>query len=185
MSQSPTPAEAWRAYQESDCIHNAEQVEAALDRMAVVLAERLGDLNPLVICVLHGGLVTAGRLIPRLNFPLQQDYLHATRYGDRTEGGVLQWLARPVSPLTGRHVLLLDDIHDEGTTLDAIVRDCRDAGATGVTTAALANKLHDRKQGRRVDVSGLDVPDRFVFGCGMDFKGYLRNLPGIHALTVR
>jgi len=182
MSQSPTPAEVWRVYEESDCIHSAEAVEAAFDRMAVALTERLHNLNPLVICVLHGGLVTSGRLIPRLNFPLQQDYLHATRYGDRTTGGVLDWLARPVSSLEGRHVLLVDDIHDEGTTLAAIVQYCHDAGAAGVVTAALANKLHDRKQGRRADIHGLDVPDRFVFGCGMDYKGYLRNLPGIHAL---
>lgn len=182
MSQSQTPAEAWRVYEESDCIHNADEVEAALDLIAEALTERLHDRNPLVICVLHGGLVMAGRLIPKLNFSLQQDYLHATRYGDRTTGGTLDWLARPVSSLEGRHVLLLDDIHDEGTTLAAIVQYCRDAGAADVVTAALANKLHDRKQGRRVDISGLDVPDRFVFGCGMDFKGYLRNLPGIHAL---
>lgn len=182
MTQSPTPAEAWRVYEESDCLHAAEAVEAALDRMAKALTDRLGDANPLVICVLHGGLVTAGRLIPRLHFPMQQDYLHATRYGDRISGGELNWLARPVSSLIGRHVLLLDDIHDEGTTLDAIVRYCREAGAADVVTAALTNKLHDRKQGRSVDVSGLDVPDRFVFGCGMDYMGYLRNLPGIHAL---
>ncbi len=178
-----TPNEAQAVLDKADRLYSAEEVGHALDRLARQLTERFSDSDPLVLCVMQGGLIPAGMLLPRLSFPLQQDYIHATRYAGGTRGGELHWVVKPSIPLQGRVVLIIDDIHDEGLTLDAIVRDCRASGALEVHSAVLVNKIHDRKQGLSADFAGLEVEDRYVFGFGMDYKGYLRNAAGIYAVS--
>lgn len=167
---------------EADCLFSAEQVEAALDNMAEAITAKHCENNPLVLCVMNGGLIVTGSLLLRLNFPLEQDYLHATRYRGETQGGELKWLAEPTHSLKDRHVLVIDDILDEGYTLAAIAEHCREAGAQSVETVALVEKLHDRKHGIQADYIGLQVEDRYLFGYGMDYKGYLRNAAGIFAV---
>ena len=173
-----------RAREEADCLADAATVEAALDRMAAEITARLADANPLVYAVMNGGLIFAGRILPRLPFPLELAYLHATRYGHAIQGTLLDWRVRPTQDLRGRTVLVLDDILDEGHTLKAIIEHLKDEGAAEVLSAVLVHKLHDRKAtpGMRADFSGLDIADRFLFGCGMDYKGYWRNAPGIYAV---
>ena len=173
-----------RVYAEADCLHPAVEVEAALDRMAEEITARLATANPLVLCVMHGGLITCGALATRLQFPLELEYLHATRYGHELYGSRLDWRVRPTGDLRGRTVLIVDDILDEGATLGAIMDYCLEEGADEVLTAVLVNKLHDRKARPDLDCTfvGLEVEDRFLFGYGMDYKGYWRNAPGIFAL---
>ena len=173
-----------RARDEADCLADAATVEAALDRMAGEITARLADANPLVYAVMNGGLIFAGRILPRLPFPLEVAYLHATRYGHAIQGTLLDWRVRPPQDLRGRTVLVLDDILDEGHPLKAIIEHLKDEGAAEVLSAVLVHKLHDRKAtpGMRADFSGLDIADRFLFGCGMDYKGYWRNAPGIYAV---
>ena len=173
-----------RAREEADCLADAATVEAALERMAAEITARLADANPLVYAVMNGGLILAGRILPRLPFPLELAYLHATRYGHAIQGTLLDWRVRPTQDLRGRTVLVLDDILDEGHTLKAIIEHLKDEGAAEVLSAVLVHKLHDRKAtpGMRADFSGLDIADRFLFGCGMDYKGYWRNAPGIYAV---
>lgn len=169
----------------ADCLASAEQVTAALQRMSAEITRALHDRNPLCYCVMNGGLMTAGRLISRLDFPLEMAYLHATRYGHELNGTTqLDWRVRPTQDLKDRTVLVIDDILDEGHTLEAICAHCRDEGAAEVMTAVLVHKLHDRKvrPDIRPDFHGLDLPDRYLFGCGMDYKGYWRNLPAIYAM---
>jgi hypoxanthine phosphoribosyltransferase len=151
--------------------------------MAEAISERLADADPVVLCVMNGGLIPTGRLLPLLHFPLQLDYAHATRYGAETRGGGLLWLVRPVMPLQDRTVLVVDDILDEGHTLAAIMDHCLEQGAKEVLSAIVVNKLHERKArpGLTGDFVGLQAPDRFLFGYGMDFQGYWRNAPGIYA----
>ncbi len=103
-----------RAMAEADCLADAATVEAALDRMAAEITARLADANPLVYAVMNGGLILAGRILPRLPFPLELAYLHATRYGHAIQGTLLDWRVRPTQDLRGRTVLVLDDILDEG-----------------------------------------------------------------------
>jgi len=167
----------------ADCLINQAEVEAALDRMADAMTERLGDTLPVFYCVMNGGLITTGHLLTRLGFPLEVDYLHATRYRGRTRGGELFWRVSPEIPMAGRHVVIVDDILDEGATLAAILEYCREAQAASVSTAVLVDKRHDRKAvpGLKADYCGLEVEDRYVFGFGMDYKGYWRNAPGIFA----
>ncbi|HFC54099.1 MAG TPA: hypoxanthine-guanine phosphoribosyltransferase [Gammaproteobacteria bacterium] len=181
MSISPQQAEA--ALERAECLYRSDAVNAALDRMAAGIATALAGKNPILLCVMTGGIVTTGHLLTRLRFPLQLDYLHATRYRGATSGGEIRWLARPALPLAGRAVLVVDDILDEGHTLAAILEYCREQGASEVHLAALVEKRHGRKApGIRADFLGLEVEDRYVFGFGMDYQGYLRNLPAIYAL---
>lgn len=173
-----------RARAEADCLADEVAVEDALDRMAAEINTRLACTNPIVYAVMNGGLILAGRILPRLPFPLEVAYLHATRYGHALKGAVLDWRVRPTQDLRDRTVLVLDDILDEGHTLAAIIDYLKAEGAGEVLSAVLVHKAHDRKAypGMRADFTGLDIADRFLFGCGMDYKGYWRNASGIYAV---
>lgn len=149
--------------------------------MAGKITGAIGASNPLLVCVMTGGVVPFGKLLPRLSFPLQIDYVHATRYGRQLVGGQLQWLVGPREEPKARTVLLVDDILDEGATLAGIEQRYRAEGAREVYKAVLVVKDRRRTHDVKVDFAGLDVPDRYVFGYGMDYKGYLRNAPGIYA----
>lgn len=172
----------WR---EADCLFNREQVHAAIDSMAEKISVVLKDQNPLVLCLMSGAMVIGGKLMPRLDFHLQLDYIHATRYRNQTSGGAaVEWIVKPRHGLQDRTVLIVDDILDEGITLHDVMKWCEQQGAKKIYTAVLVEKHHDRRQppDLKADFVGLDVPDRYVFGYGMDYKGYLRNAPGIYAV---
>ncbi len=174
----------WSALQGADLLYDREAIEAALDRMAAAITATLGGRDPILLAVLTGGMIPAAQLALRLDFPLTLDYLHATRYRGATRGGELHWLARPRHDLAGRAVLVVDDILDEGLTLRAIVDHCRAQGAASVHTAVLVDKRRPRPEAglAQADFVGLTVPDRYVFGYGMDYHDYLRNVPAIYAV---
>lgn len=176
------PAEARRILAEADLIRSEEEILSAIDRLAGEIADRLRDEYPLVLTVMSGGVVFAGLLLPKLGFPLECDYLHATRYGNQTSGAELNWLAEPRTPVAGRTVLVLDDILDEGITLAAIKARLLAQGAAACFTAVLSEKDLDRAKPISADFKGVQLPNRYVFGCGMDVKGAWRNLPAIYAL---
>ena len=177
------PDYAAAVYEGADCLYSEQEVQAAFDRMAVRINVPLAGADPIVLCVMTGGIVLTGQLLPRLHFALQLDYVHATRYRRTTRGGALDWRVAQELPLRDRKVLVIDDILDEGFTLAAVVKHCTDAGAREVLSAVLISKIHDRRiAGCKADFIGLEVPDRYIFGFGMDYKGYLRNAPGIFAV---
>ena len=176
-----SPQQAWEVLQQADCLHTPEKVEQALADMAARISKVIAGKDPLLVCVMTGGVVPFGRLLTRFNFPLQIDYVHATRYGKQLQGGQLQWLSGPHQDPRGRVVLLIDDILDEGATLAGIEERYRADGAREVYKAVLVVKNRPRTHNVHVEFVGLEVPDRYVFGCGMDYKGYLRNIPGIYA----
>lgn len=175
--------QAHKVLKSADFIHSYERIGQALDEMAVQISRRLKYCDPLILVVMNGALIPAAHLFTRLKFPFQMDYVHATRYGDTTEGKELNWLVSPHVSVQGRVVLVVDDIFDEGKTLQAILAYLRQSHAQEVYSAVLVNKVHNRKApGLKVDFIGLEVEDRYVFGFGMDYKEYWRNLPNIYAL---
>jgi hypoxanthine phosphoribosyltransferase len=168
----------------ADQLCTQQEVEAALDRMAAGIEQAIGDRNPLLLCVMTGGLIVSSELFTRLRFPVQLDYLHATRYQGTRGGKALKWITRPSQDLKGRTLLVVDDILDEGLTLAAILEYCREQGARAVYSAVLVEKIHQRKlDDLKADFVGLQVEDRYLFGYGMDYHGYLRNVTGIYAVA--
>jgi hypoxanthine phosphoribosyltransferase len=176
--------EANKLLAEADLLVTGSEVSTAIDRIAEEVTGQLKESNPVLLCIMNGGLIFTGQLLTRLVFPLEVNYVHATRYGHEINGSRLNWIVRPQLDLKERTVLLLDDILDEGVTLAAIADYCRQQGAAKVMMAALVEKLHLRKvtPGMRADFSGIEVGDRFLFGYGLDYKGYWRNAPGIYAV---
>jgi len=166
----------------ADLIHSEQAVSAAVTRVAGEITAQLGETHPLVLCVMSGGVPFAGQLLTQLLFPLDFDYLHVTRYGQDTAGGALSWRAVPWTPVKGRTVLLLDDILDEGVTLAAIAERMMQLGAKACYTAVATDKENGKKKPIKADFVALSVPDRFVFGYGMDVAGQWRNLPAIYAM---
>ena len=176
------PARAREVLRNADLICDEQTVHSALKRVAEEITGRLSDSNPLILSVMGGAVVFSGQLLTLLKFPLDFDYLHVTRYGDATTGGGLQWKVFPQMSLTGRVVLVLDDILDEGHTMAAIRERALAAGATQFLCAVFAEKDLGKPKPITTDFVGVTLPDRYVFGYGMDVKGAWRNLPAIYAI---
>lgn len=176
-------AEIERTRREADLLYSRDQIDAAVRAMAVEITSRLGQSNPLLLVTMTGGLVPAALLLPHLDFPLQLDYVHVTRYGNEVSGGRIEWIRRPPATLKDRTVLLIDDLLDRGLTLAAAVDECRVMGARDVLTAVLVVKQVPARPGlARTDFHALVTPDRYLFGYGMDYRSWWRNGPGIFAV---
>ena len=175
--------EARAVYAGADCLIDEQALVACYDRMAAEIETRFAELDPVVMCVMLGGLQPTAEITKRLSFPFEFDYLHATRYRGETDGGELVWKVSPGIRLADRHVLIIDDILDEGHTLAAILNAIAAQGAASVTTAMLLQKKHDRRvPGLNADIVGMEIEDRYVFGAGMDYKGYFQQLPAVYAV---
>lgn len=175
-------AEAWQVFERADLICSEGDVSAAVHRLAKEITATIGERKPLVLTVMGGGVVFTGQLLPLLRFPLEFDYVHVTRYRGTTRGGTIEWKVEPRALLGGRTVLVLDDILDEGHTLAAIRERILADGAAEFYSAVLADKAIGRDKPIQADFVGVTVPDRYVFGFGMDVEGAWRNLPAIYAI---
>ena len=179
------PSKIQEVYEKSTQLFTTEEVDAAMDRMALDIHRELHDQNPVLLCVMIGGLVLLGNLLPRLDFPLEVDYVHATRYRGDISGKDLHWKVKPSADLKGRTVLIVEDILDGGITLAAIVAELEALGAKTVLTAVLLDKYQKRVEHglKHADFVGLQVEDHYIFGYGMDYNNYLRNAPGIFVVA--
>lgn len=178
-----TAAELTQVRREADCLYTPEEVYRAVARMAAAMTQRVGGLNPLLLVTMTGGMVPTSLLLPHLEFPLQVDYIHLTRYGTATAGGELTWIKPPPAMIVDRLVVIVDDLLDHGLTLKAAKEECLRAGARAVLTAVLVVKDIPNRPGlAQTDFFGLTTPDRYLFGFGMDYKTYWRNGGGIFAV---
>jgi hypoxanthine phosphoribosyltransferase len=179
------PCDIKDVYKRSSCLYTPEDVNKALDKLAHSIDKELSEKNPIIVCVMIGGLVPMGHLLTRLDFPLEVDYVHATRYRGDLQGGEIHWKVRPSVNMEGRVVLVVDDILDGGITLSAILAEVSSLGAKEVYSAVLVDKYQKRVEGglQKADFVGLEVEDHYVFGFGMDYKEYLRNVDGIHVVA--
>jgi len=168
---------------EADLLCGHAELTEAIHRMAKDINNRLKNKQVLCLSVMLGGLIPAGQLLPHLNMLLELDYIQATRYHRTTQGTELHWLKYPDSSLQGKTVLIIDDILDQGLTLQAIVNYCKKSGAKEVLTAVLVEKQLENRQGlQQADFTGIYMPNRYLFGYGMDYHGQLRHVSGIYAV---
>ena len=175
-------AEAWRMLETADEVASEAEVERGIREVAAQITAGFRDRYPLLLCVMNGAVYFCGRLLPLLRFPLHLDYVHASRYGDEVAGTGLRWRAEPRESVKGRAVIIVDDILDVGETLAAIKAKVLELGAASCHVAVLADKTTGKAKPVTADFVGVRVPDRFVFGCGLDAYGSWRNLPSIYAL---
>jgi hypoxanthine phosphoribosyltransferase len=173
---------AWQILETAERLCSAVVVAEAIERVAREITAALREECPVVLAVMCGSVFFAGQLLPRLRFPLEFDYLEVTRYGAATQGGTISWKVSPGTMVDGRVVLVVDDILDEGRTLAAIRERLAAAGARRVLAAVLADKNTGRAKPASAEFIGVTLPNRYVFGCGMDVSGAWRNLPEIYAL---
>ena len=170
---------------QSSLVASSAQVDAAVDRLAREINAWYGDQSIILLAVMTGAIMPAARLAERLKMPLRMDFVHATRYAGQTEGGELYFRVPPRLDMHDADVLIVDDIYDVGLTLELIEHYCLAGGARSVNSAVLVRKIHDRKTAGRVPrFIGLDVPDKYVFGCGMDAYEHWRHLNEIRALEI-
>ena len=174
--------EARKIFDTAEQIFSAEVVSQTVKRMAADITAVLSDEYPLVLSVMGGAVIFTGQLLPLLQFPLTFDYLHASRYDNTVQGGTLNWKTSPREDVQERVVLVLDDVLDEGITLAGIRDWIMSRGAAAFYTAVLAEKEIGRSKPIKADFVGLTLPNRYVFGFGMDIYGVWRNLPAIYAV---
>lgn len=165
-------------------LYDKKTIDASIHRVATKITRDYREKNPVFLVVMNGGLIFSGKLLPLLDFPAQVDYCHATRYRGETQGGDIEWKVNPSIDLSGRHVVIVDDILDEGYTLQAIIDDCLKNNVASVKTLVLIEKLHQRKvySNMRADYCELTTPDEYIFGLGMDYNHYWRNCDEIYLL---
>ncbi len=172
--------------EKAECLYSATEIHEALDRMAIDITQQLKDSNPLILCVMTGALIPAGHLLTRLHFPLEIDYIHVTRYRGTNRGGDLHWLVEPRQSLKDRTILIIDDIMDGGLTLAAIIDYCRQYKAKKIYTAVMVSKTRKREPSVNFEPNfvGVTTEDKYLFGFGLDYEEYLRNIPGIYAVSL-
>jgi hypoxanthine phosphoribosyltransferase len=174
--------DAWRMLHEADLIVPEGEVQQAVQRVASAVSLEYQHKYPLVLCVMNGAVFFCAQLLPLLRFPLHLGYVHASRYAEGISGGGVRWKAEPSEEVRGRHVLVVDDILDVGETLAAIKHKVEAGGALSCKVAVLTDKSHGNSKTMTADYIGIEIPDRFVFGCGLDAYGVWRNLPAIYAI---
>lgn len=174
-------AEIARVEKNAQLLYTEAEVDDSINKMATKINSTLETHNPVILCVMNGGIVTTGKLLPKLNFPLTLDAINVSRYGNNTRGSQVNWLQKPTTSLADRTVLIVDDILDEGITLEAIYHYCREQGARCIFSAVLIDKKINQTKPIQADFIGLSVDNYYLYGSGMDYKGYLRNAAGIYA----
>jgi hypoxanthine phosphoribosyltransferase len=167
----------------STLIADQREVKMAVDRLAEAVNAYYGDREIILLIVMTGAVMPAAWLASKLKMPIQMDFVHATRYAGQTEGGEIEFRVPPRLNLEGHDVLIVDDIYDIGLTLQMIEGYCESRGANSVNSAVLVRKIHDRETtGNLPEFIGMEVEDKYIFGCGMDVYEHWRHLDEIRAL---
>lgn len=180
-----TRKQAEHILQTADLIYPAEVIEKTIRNLADEITKELAGQYPIVLCVMKGGMIFAGHLLPKLAFPLDFDCIQVSRYHNQTHGGEMDWALFPRNDLLqDRVVLVIDDILDEGITLAGIRKKVLGCGARAFYSAVLVDKDLGKAKSFQADFIGLNLPNRYVFGFGMDIHGIWRNLPAIYAVPT-
>lgn len=159
------------------------QIHERIAELGRILSTEYEGKNPLLVGILSGSFLFIADLVRHMNIPLAIDFMAVSSYGDRTtSSGVVRILKDLNSSISGRHVLLVEDIVDSGLTLDYLCKNLRTRQPASLEICSLLDKVEARK--RKLDVRhvGFTCPNEFVVGYGLDYRGRYRNLPFIGVL---
>lgn len=168
----------------AEVIFTSKEIEEGLNKVASDINNDYQDKSPLVLCVVLGGITVFGHLITKLKINLEIDYIHATRYDGDVSGAEIKWKALPKTPLKNRDIIIVDDILDGGLTLKALHNYCYKQQATSVKSMILIDKINARHENgqKSAKYTALKTNSNgYLFGFGMDYYNYLRNINGIFA----
>ena len=161
-----------------------EQIESRLDEMATAIDADYVDRDVLLVGVLKGAVMVMADLARALHSPVEMDWMAVSSYGSGTKSsGVVRILKDLDADLTGRHVLIVEDIIDSGLTLSWLLSNLRSRGPASVEVAALLRKPDAAKVDVLVRYVGFDIPNEFVVGYGLDYAERYRNLPFVGTLA--
>ncbi|MCX7553505.1 hypoxanthine-guanine phosphoribosyltransferase [Marinicella sp. S1101] len=165
----------------SQVLISKAKIDQAINQLAQNINQDFKQKNVVFLTIMNGGMIFASALATRLNLNMEMDYLQLSRYGKNQSGGQLVWKYQPEVNMQHTHVILCDDIYDEGHTLAAAHAWCLEKGAISVSSVVLVHKDHDRTYANyKPDYIALNIPDHFIFGYGMDLEEKLRQLPEIY-----
>ena len=160
-----------------------EQIREKTKELGRRIAQDYESENPLLICVLKGGLMFLADLMREIHMPLEIDFMAVSSYGDATESsGVVRILMDLDRNIEGRHVLIVEDIIDTGRTLNYIIENLHTRDPASIKVCTLLNKPARRILDIPLDYVGFEIPDRFVIGYGLDYGEIYRNLPYVGVL---
>ncbi len=160
-----------------------DQIREKTAELGRKLTEDYRGKNPLLICVLKGGLMFLADLMREIRIPVEIDFMAVSSYGDATESsGVVRILMDLDRNIGGRHVLIVEDIIDTGRTLNYIIENLRTRGPASIKVCTLLDKPARRILDIPIDYVGFEIPDRFVIGYGLDYGEIYRNLPFVGVL---
>lgn len=162
---------------------SAQQIQDEVLAMARELDQEYVDDQPLVICVLRGAVAFMADLVKAMTIPLEMDFMAVSSYGAATKSsGVVRILKDLDEEISGRRLIIVEDIVDSGLTLDYLLRSLRARGPASIKVCGLLVKEREREHTVPIDYIGFTIPDRFVVGYGLDFAEKYRNLPYIGVL---
>ena len=165
---------------QSSVLYSNREIHLAIKNIAEEINQDIQSDILYVLTVMNGGLFFSAHLIPLLKHTIYHDYIHATRYGNKVHGGHIHWIKEPEDVIKGKNILIVDDILDEGITLSEIISKCKKMGANNIFYTVLFNKLIDKDKSIFPSYHALNVPNKFVFGFGLDYNGFGRALPDLH-----
>ena len=173
---------------DSEVLYTSDEIKVVISNIADTINEYFKDIKDSVtiLPVMKVAIPFAGYLIPQLSFNTNIEYIHVTRYHQNIGKKNCRWIYKPnKSAVKDKVILVIDDILDEGITLLNIKDELKSMGARSIMTAVLFNKKINKKKSTGANFVGLEVPNKYVYGFGLDFKGCGRNLPYLYSFNEK
>ncbi len=160
-----------------------EKIKSVVKKLGEEITEYYAGKELMVVCILKGAVIFFSDLVREIKIPLNIDFMAVSSYGKMTESsGAVQILKDLETSVEGKHLLIVEDIVDTGLTLKYLIGILKARGAASIKTCTFLDKPSRRKVDVQIDFSGLEIPDAFVVGYGLDFAENYRHLPYVAVL---
>ena len=159
------------------------QIEEAVQKIAHQMEKELADKNPLFLVILNGAFMFASDLFKNLNFPAEISFIKFSSYSGTKSTGEVKQLIGINEKLEGRVVVLIEDIVDSGISMEKILEYLKTENVSDLKIATLLFKPAAYKKNFKIDYIGLEIPNDFIVGYGLDYNGQARNFKDIYKIV--